>query len=454
MTSTALTDWTNILNGFIVSIPAVLTAPTHQNIGGLISILSRLLAFARTGFLNQQQQADLISIIKNLNTILTIIPLNFIVLTTELQTLVNNLLSLINLFVIDNTTRQVQTQLIQNIVLPLAQLGPTGATGLQGPTGATGLQGPTGATGLQGPTGATGLQGPTGATGLQGPTGATGLQGLTGATGLQGPTGATGLQGPTGATGLQGPTGATGLQGPTGATGLQGPTGATGLQGPTGATGLQGPTGATGLQGPTGATGLQGPTGATGLQGPTGATGLQGPTGATGLQGPTGATGLQGPTGATGLQGPTGSTGGVLDFADFYALMPPDNAATVAVGGDVDFPRDGPFSGVGITRTGADTFNLSAIGSYQVLFQVSVTEAGQLVLTLNSGAGAVELAYTVVGRATGTSQIVGMALVQTSVINSILTVRNPASESTALTITPLAGGTESVSAHLVITRLR
>ncbi|WP_404489894.1 MULTISPECIES: collagen-like repeat preface domain-containing protein [unclassified Bacillus (in: firmicutes)] len=409
MTSTALTDWTNILNGFIVSIPAVLTAPTHQNIGGLISILSRLLAFARTGFLNQQQQADLISIIKNLNTILTIIPLNFIVLTTELQTLVNNLLSLINLFVIDNTTRQVQTQLIQNIVLPLAQLGPTGATGLQGPTGATGLQGPTGATGLQGPTGATGLQGPTGATGLQGPTGATGLQGLTGATGFQGPTGATGLQGPTGATGLQGPTGATGLQGPTGATGLQGPTGATGLQGPTGATGLQGPTGATGLQGP---------------------------------------------TGATGLQGPTGSTGGVLDFADFYALMPPDNAATVAVGGDVDFPRDGPFSGVGITRTGADTFNLSAIGSYQVLFQVSVTEAGQLVLTLNSGAGAVELAYTVVGRATGTSQIVGMALVQTSVINSILTVRNPASESTALTITPLAGGTESVSAHLVITRLR
>ncbi|WP_176549008.1 collagen-like repeat preface domain-containing protein [Bacillus thuringiensis] len=283
MTSTALTNWTNILNECIVSIPAVLTVPTPQNIGKLIVILNQLLAFAQAGFLNQQQQADLISITKNLITILNISPLNFIVLTTELQTLVNNLLSLINLFVIDNTTRQAQIQLIQKIILPLAQLGPTGDIG---------------------------------------------------------------------------------------------------------------------------------------------------------------------PTGAT------GSTGGVLDFADFYALMPPDNAATVGVGGDVDFPRDGPFSGVGIARTGADTFNLSAIGTYQVLFQVSVTEAGQLVLTLNSGAGAVELAYTVVGRATGTSQIVGMALVQTSVINSILTVRNPASESTALTITPLAGGTESVSAHLVITRLR
>ncbi|EOP46335.1 collagen-like triple helix repeat-containing protein, partial [Bacillus cereus] len=221
-----------------------------------------------------------------------------------------------------------------------------------------------------------------------------------------------------------------------------------------GPTGVTGPTGDIGPTGVTGPTGNIGPTGATGPTGDIGPTGVTGSTGDIGPTGATGSTGDIGPTGVTGPTGATGSTGGVLDFADFYALMPPDNAATVAVGGDVDFPRDGPFSGAGIARTGADTFNLSAIGSYQVLFQVSVTEAGQLVLTLNSGAGAVELAYTVVGRATGTSQIVGMALVQTSVINSILTVRNPASESTALTITPLAGGTESVSAHLVITRLR
>lgn len=38
---------------------------------------------------------------------------------------------------------------------------------------------------------------------------------------------------------------------------------------------------------------------------------------------------IVGPTGATGLQG---ETGGVLNFADFYALMPPDNAATVVPG--------------------------------------------------------------------------------------------------------------------------
>jgi hypothetical protein len=193
---------------------------------------------------------------------------------------------------------------------------------------------------------------------------------------------------------------------------------------------------------PPGPRGLQGPAGETGPQGPPGPAG--GPPGPQGPQGPQGATGPAGPT------GPQGPAGGVLDFADFFALMPPDNAATVAPGTDVSFPQNGPTSGAAIARTGPSSFNLSAIGIYQVLFQVSVDEAGQLILTLNGA----DLAYTVVGRATGTSQIVGMALVQTTVVNSILTVRNPAGNTTALTITPLAGGTRPVSAHLVITRLR
>ena len=57
----------------------------------------------------------------------------------------------------------------------------------------------------------------------------------------------------------------------------------------------------------------------------------------------------------------------------------------------------------------------------------------------------VPLAYTVVGRATGTSQIVGMSLVTTSSTNSTLNVENPSGNFTALTITPLAGGTQSVA---------
>ena len=139
------------------------------------------------------------------------------------------------------------------------------------------------------------------------------------------------------------------------------------------------------------------------------------------------------------------------DFADFFALMPGDNAATVAPGTDVQFPQDGPSSANGaIVRVSSGQFQLSSIGTYQVLFQVSVSEAGQLAIDLDG----TDLVQTVVGRATGTSQIVGMSLIQTTVANSVLSIRNPAGNSTALSITPLAGGTHPVSAHLVITRLQ
>lgn len=92
---------------------------------------------------------------------------------------------------------------------------------------------------------------------------------------------------------------------------------------------------------------------------------------------------------------------------------------------------------------------MTNVGTYLIFFQVSVSETGQLVLTLNDE----ELPYTVVGRETETNQIVGMSIISTSAATSILTVRNPASESTALTITPNAGSTEPVSAHLIIIQL-
>lgn len=187
------------------------------------------------------------------------------------------------------------------------------------------------------------------------------------------------------------------------------------------------------------------------IPGPQGIQGIQGVPGTIGPTGPQGVPGLQGIQGNTGLTGATGATGssGILNFADFYALMPPDNSATVAAGADVDFPQNGPTSGANITRLSESSFNLLDIGTYQILFQVGTDEAGQLVLTLNGN----DLPYTLVGRATGTSQIIGMAIVSTTSINSVITVRNPAANPAALTITPSAGGTQPVSAHLVITQL-
>jgi hypothetical protein len=97
---------------------------------------------------------------------------------------------------------------------------------------------------------------------------------------------------------------------------------------------------------------------------------------------------------------------GAIAFADYYSLMPTNNPTTVGVGTDVPFVVEGSSGGTSITRSivnPTSSFVLSAIGSYQVMFQVSVNEAGQLDLTLDG----TELLDTVVGRATGTSQIVG-----------------------------------------------
>jgi hypothetical protein len=306
------------------------------------------------------------------------------------------------------------------------------------------------------------------------------LGGLASAVGPTGPTGPTGATGPIGLAGEQGSPGSPGTPGAPGTPGSNGANGATGATGvlsqvtnynsdniystgsivfylgstyQSSADNNQGhlpnagaPWTLIAQQGATGSTGVTGATGAAGTNGATGATGAPGTNGTNGLVGATGATGASGATGPTGATG----TGGIIDFVDFFALMPPDNAATVAPGTDVSFPQDGPTSGGGLTRIGPSSFNLANIGTYQVMFLVSVTEAGQLILTLNGA----DLAYTVVGRATGTSQITGTALVTTTVINSTLTVRNPAGNSTALTITPLAGGTRPVSAHLVVTRIQ
>ncbi|MBR2381833.1 MAG: collagen-like protein [Clostridia bacterium] len=288
----------------------------------------------------------------------------------------------------------------------------------------------------QGPQGPQGPVGPQGPAGEQGPRGPQGVQGVIGPTGPQGPVGAQGPQGETGPQGPIGLTGATGAQGPQGEVGPQGPAGATGAMGP------QGPRGETGPQGPQGP---QGATGATGPQGPQGEVGPQGPAGATGATGPQGA---QGPQGETGPQGPRGLPGGVLSYADFYALMPPDNATAITPGEDVAFPQNGVIANTNIGRTSDTEFLLNTAGTYLVMWNASFTEAGQLVLTSNG----TELPYTVVGKGDGFGELVGFTLINTTAPTT-LTVRNPAANTTDVTLTPNSGGVDAVTAHLTIVQL-
>lgn len=177
-----------------------------------------------------------------------------------------------------------------------------------------------------------------------------------------------------------------------------------------------------------------------------GVAGVAGPLGAPGLAGVAGASGTAGTTGTLGIPGIPGAPG-ILTFSDFYALMPGDNSATIAGGAAILFPRNGPTTN-SITPISSSSFNLPTIGTYLVQFQVSINEPGQLALRIN---GTVD-PTTVVGRSTGTDQFVGQSLVTTSAPNTSLEVINDGT--VALTITPIAGGTQSVSAHLLIMRVR
>ena len=220
---------------------------------------------------------------------------------------------------------------------------------------------------------------------------------------------------------------------PPGPQGPVGPRGPQGVQGPMGATGAQGPTGP---QGPIGATGPQGPIG------PTGATGAAGPQGPIGATGATGATGPQGPTGATGPQGPAGT---VLAFADFYALLPPDNSDPIAPGGAVAFPQTNITSGATIGRLSDTEFTLTVPGIYLVQFQIPITGDAQAVLALNG----VELPYTVVS---GDDLLTGVALVETTLATDVLSVLNPATATGNLVVD--SNATTPNTAHLVITQLQ
>jgi len=66
------------------------------------------------------------------------------------------------------------------------------------------------------------------------------------------------------------------------------------------------------------------------------------------------------PPGPIDPQDEQGEIDETIAFADFYALMLPDNANMVAPGTDVSFPQDGPNSDLTITPLSGGTRPVSA----------------------------------------------------------------------------------------------
>lgn len=254
------------LKGAIVQ---VFANPTPHNVSLLIEVLRKLLALVHHSDLKKGTKADLEAVLELTIVSVEAVPFSPISVGTNLQQLLDVLLSVILQGNIDSCEKDKLVILIRATELAIT----TGLRniGSQGPAGPAGPAGPQGVPGPQGPAGPAGSQGGVGPAGTPGAAGTQGPAGATGATGAAGPAG-----GATGATGATGSTGAVGAAGVTGATGDPGVAGATGVTGNTGAAGLAGVTGATGAAGIAGVTGA---TGATGIAGVTGSTGVTGATG-------------------------------------------------------------------------------------------------------------------------------------------------------------------------------
>lgn len=64
------------------------------------------------------------------------------------------------------------------------------------------------------------------------------------------------------------------------------------------------------------------------------------------------------------------------------------------------------------------------------------------------------MARTVVGRATGRSQIAGRTLLTRSTLNTTIIFNNPSGKPKAFTVSPISGGTQAASASIIIKSLQ
>jgi BclB C-terminal domain-containing protein len=289
------------------TIAQVFANPTQVNVSVLIEILRKLLAVVHHLKLKKGNKSSLEAALELSIASAEVNPFSPISVGTNLQQLLDSLLSVVLQECIHSADKDQLVIAIRATEVALANS--LRNSGIPGPAGPAGPAGPSGPQGVAGPQGTIG---PAGSQGNPGPAGAAGLNGATGATGATGAAGPAG--GATGATGVTGVTGIAGAAGVTGATGDPGVAGVTGVTGATGAAGLAGATGVTGATGTAGVTGVTGGTGTAGLAGATGVTGGTGATGVAGITGVTGATGLAGVTGVTGVTGATGS-GAIIPFA-------------------------------------------------------------------------------------------------------------------------------------------
>lgn len=169
-----------------------------------------------------------------------------------------------------------------------------------------------------------------------------------------------------------------------------------------------------------------------------------------------------------GMTAGPGNTGG----NDYPATIATSAAGpSVAAGSAINFPRvSAPaVGGIAINNPGAAQINntefmLPSVGTYRVTWHISVNEPAQWSLWINTaptpGGGGLFVEVSTasgapasVGQGIGTAQSVGDVVFRNSVANSAIQIRNYASP-TAVSVTPLPGGTQAQAVSLIIQRLQ
>jgi hypothetical protein len=130
-----------------------------------------------------------------------------------------------------------------------------------------------------------------------------------------------------------------------------------------------------------------------------------------------------------------------------------DNPDSIDPGNSVNFPRPliNPFGTIQRVAGSPSQFTLPPAGIFEITFQVTVQNTGELVVVLNGA----EILETVVGKS-GNGEIVGISIISTPVGSpSILSINNLS--------TAVAGGikvdeatgalTQPLSCHLIIKQL-
>jgi hypothetical protein len=156
-------------------------------------------------------------------------------------------------------------------------------------------------------------------------------------------------------------------------------------------------------------------------------------------------------SGLSNLNGANLTAGSVTTdkLAPVYGYFYLSGPLVIPSGGSVPFAQTGPASGIVRSGINGTDFVLPDAGVYEITWQVPIAQAGALDLALNG----TELPETVVGRDTGTTQIVGNVLINASA-SSVLNVRVPSSNPSALTTTFVVSGGSFVTGSLVIKRIK